>query len=184
MADVAAQALCAGYEQAVLAGGLEARRAPPLEALFARLGGKARLPDAVDHVHVEVFVGGELSGNFPAMIFFMEGNNENFEAVKLLTEMQDGISAVGEVLSYEDADRFMVWEDAEDGGRVVALEQPTDGLQVERTLVMPFLADCIRNAVPARFEKPVHIGLHDDIAAPLRAFVPHKPTLWQKLTGR
>ncbi len=161
--------------------GLEARRAP-LEALFARLG-KARLPDAVDHVHVEVFVG-ELSGNFPAMIFFMEGNNENFEAVKLLTEMQDGISAVGEVLSYEDADRFMVWEDAEDGGRVVALEQPTDGLNIERTLVVPFLADCIRNAVPPRFEKPVHIGLHDDIEAPLRAFVPRKPTLWQKLTDR
>ena len=161
--------------------GLEARRAP-LEALFTRLG-NAHLPDAVDHVHVEVFVG-ELSGSFPAMIFFMEGNNQNFETLTFLTEMQDGISAVGEVLSYEDADRFMVWEDAEDGGRVIALEQPSDGLQVERTLVMPFLAECIRNAVSARFAKPVHIGLHENIAAPLRAFVPRKPTLWQKLTGR
>lgn len=180
MAEDRAQALCAGFEQAVRAG-LEARRAS-LEALFARLGA-ARLPDAVDHVHVELFVG-ELCECFPAMIFFMEGSTENFEELSFLSEMQDGIRSVGPVMSYEEADRFMLWEDAEDGGRIMALEQPTDEIYVERRLIMPFLADCIRNAVPAGFEKPVQIGLHDDIEKPLRAFVPRARSFWQKLTGR
>lgn len=128
---------------------------PKVRAAFATLL-DADFPDGIKRLHIEVFL------DDPAFSFrlFSEVKDEFLsnepEPVK---EFNDTIDRFGPIVTQDEMDQYTIWEDDPKWGRQVALEQPTDELDLPK-IILPWFKKIVAET-RGEFPFPITAAVHD-----------------------
>lgn len=128
---------------------------PDVREAFAKLL-SADFPDDIKGLHIEVFL------DEPAFSFrlFSKGKSDILanepEAVKVFN---DTIDRVWPIVTQDELDQYIIWEDDPKWGRQEALEQPLDKLSFPR-IVLPWLKKVVSDS-RGKFSHPITASVHD-----------------------
>ncbi|UWR64843.1 hypothetical protein K4L02_00995 [Phaeobacter inhibens] len=132
---------------------------PSVSDAFAKLF-EADFSDNIKGLHIEIFL------DDPAFSFrlFSQGNNDVWaDEPAPIKELNDTIDRLWPIVTEDELDEYMIWEDGPKGKPQVALEQPLDNLNIPR-IVFPWF-NKILSETRGSFPHPITASVHD-IALP------------------
>ncbi|MGI2035214.1 hypothetical protein ACRQ1B_22790 [Rhizobium panacihumi] len=122
---------------------------------FARLL-KTEFPTNIKGLHIEVFI------DDPAFSFrlFSQGQDDVWtDDCEQIKALNDTIGRIWPIVTQDELDQYIIWEDDPKWGRQVALEQPLDTLNISG-IVFPWLRKIVSEA-KGDCSLPITIGVHD-----------------------
>lgn len=122
---------------------------------FARLL-ETEFPTNIKGLHIEVFI------DDPAFSFrlFSQGQDDVWtDDCEQIKALNDTIGRIWPIVTQDELDQYIIWEDDPKWGRQVALEQPLDTLNISG-IVFPWLRKIVSEAKGDR-SLPITIGVHD-----------------------
>ena len=97
------------------------------------------LPEGTNGIHIEVFLD---DPGFSFRVFGKGNDNTWADEPEAIQQFNSTIDALWPIVTEDELDDFTVWENDPKWGRQVALEQPTDKLNLPE-LVLPWFKDMI-----------------------------------------
>lgn len=116
----------------------------------------ADFPDNVEGLHIEVFI------DDPAFSFrlFGQGKKDVWADEPIpVRELNDTINRLWPIVTQDELDQYMIWEDDPKWGRQVALEQPLDKLNVA-DIIIPWFKKIV-SETRGEFSHPITASVHD-----------------------
>ena len=158
--------------RAAYRSGLEAARHGLVDLFRALKKDLEARPRPVEAVAVEIHRDGP-TGPFPISIFTSEAEGIWDPAGALVSQQ---LKALPPILTDAQFDTVVVWEEMDNPpGRVHALDQPIDSLNLECDEVLPLLRATLEEAAEGSFPCKVLAGLHDAAEADAVIWPPARP---------
>lgn len=139
----------------VLLGDRMKNRYPAVREAFSILL-DADFPDSIKGLHIEVFI------DDPGFSFrlFSKGKTDVWDdEPEPVAQLNDTIDSLWPIVTEDEMDQYMIWEDDPKWGRQVALEQPLDKLNVHR-IVLPWFKKIV-SETRGGFPHPITASIHD-----------------------
>jgi hypothetical protein len=131
----------------------------PVSRAFAEFFA-SKVPDSFDILHIEIFVE---EPAFSVRVFSMDKTHCQTPEPPVLQHLNKQIAALWPLLTEDEVDQFMIWEDDPKWGRQVALSQPIDAMDFHK-LVIPWLRDIVSETKDS-FDRKITANVHDMTAA-------------------
>lgn len=128
---------------------------PDVREAFAILLG-ADFPDSIKGLHIEVFL------DDPGFSFrlFSTGKIDVWEdEPEPVTQFNDTIDSLWPIVTEDEMDQYLIWEDGPKWERQAALEQPVDKLNVHR-IALPWFKKIV-SETRGNFPHPITASIHD-----------------------
>lgn len=113
-------------------------------------------PDKVERLHLEIFLD---APPFSLRLFGQDNAGVWADIAAPVKTFNDTIDRLWPIVTQDEMDAFMIWEDDPQWGRQVALEQPIDMVNVS-SLVIPWLRK-IAAETSADFRVKIAVSVHD-----------------------